>query len=75
VIGPAACGPLEIIDDGQTGLLFVPGSAEDLAEALRRLYDDPDGAAKIAQAGREKAERCFSNEKQFAALSALLKEV
>ncbi len=31
----------EIVEDGVTGLMFEPGSAEACAQALQRLIDDP----------------------------------
>lgn len=74
-VATGACGPMEIIDDGVTGLLFSPQDAEDLSRALRRLHDDPAASAAMALAGKAKAEACFSNTKQFAALTSLLGEL
>ncbi|MDZ7641595.1 MAG: glycosyltransferase family 4 protein [Desulfurivibrio sp.] len=42
VIGSAAGGVPEIIEDGVSGFLFESGNARDLAERLRELQDNPD---------------------------------
>jgi glycosyltransferase involved in cell wall biosynthesis len=43
----------------ETGLLFPPGDARELAGALRRLYDDPPLRRRLGAAAREfVAERC-----------------
>lgn len=42
----------EIITDGENGLLFEPGSAEELSEALVRLLTQPDLAGALGSAAR-----------------------
>ncbi|WP_425844462.1 glycosyltransferase [Agrococcus sp. TSP3-2-1] len=41
LVATAAGGPLELVDDGETGLLVEPGDVGALAAALRRLVDEP----------------------------------
>lgn len=41
LVATAAGGPLELVDDGETGLLVAPGDVGALAAALRRLVDEP----------------------------------
>ena len=48
VIASAAGGALEIVDDGETGLLVPSDAPELLATALRKLFDDPAGAQRMA---------------------------
>jgi glycosyltransferase involved in cell wall biosynthesis len=60
VIAAAAGGPLEIIQDGQSGLLVKPDDAEALAAALVRLAGDPGLRHDIAEEGRRRAEALFS---------------
>lgn len=55
VIAARAGGPSEVIDDGVNGVLFTPGSVEDLADAISRLYFDSDLRGRISAAGRERA--------------------
>jgi phosphatidylinositol alpha-1,6-mannosyltransferase len=58
VIGTTENGGEDAIDDGVTGLL-VPQShiAEELPRAILRLLRDPELAARMGAAGREKASR------------------
>ena len=42
VLAARAGGPAELIVDGQTGVLYAMGDADDLATAMRRLADDPE---------------------------------
>ena len=68
VIGSNAGGVPEIIDQQQTGLLFTPGDATSLAEALSVYYGDPQLRQTIATRGREKADRLFADESHFEAV-------
>ena len=65
VIGSDEGGVPEIIDDGETGLLFETWNAKALADAIRRLYQDDNYRAKLARAGQLKARRKFNLEKQY----------
>jgi len=50
-------GPLpELVVEGETGLLFRPGDAEDLARCLRRLLDDAALARRLGAAARRAVE-------------------
>ncbi len=60
VIGSRAGGVPEIIEHEQSGLLFEPESAESLADCLQRLAGDAELRRRLALAGRERAERLFS---------------
>ena len=51
-----AGGPLEVVEDGRTGLVREP-SGEALADALAWLRDHRDEAAAFGRTGREVAER------------------
>ena len=54
VVAPAAGGPLDIVADGQTGILVPPGEAGALAAAVARLAADPALRAAQGRAGRER---------------------
>jgi len=72
VIGTNNAGPLEIIDDNKTGLLFEKNSSESLAEKIELLLNDKELKSRLAEAGREKAECVFESEKQFEKLERKL---
>jgi len=57
VIASDIPGYRDVLRDGRDGLLFAPGDALALAEALRALALDPAGRARMAAAARERAER------------------
>jgi glycosyltransferase involved in cell wall biosynthesis len=73
VIGSAAGGVPEIIDDGETGLLFETRNADSLYAALRRLHDDPPLRARLAAAGQRKAAARFSLARHYDELEAVLR--
>lgn len=50
-------GLAESVIDGETGLLFEPGDAEELADRIEQLLDAPSVAARMGPAARERVER------------------
>lgn len=48
------------VRDGETGLLFEPGNAADLAEKLDQLLDDPDLCRQLGDAGRRRFEEEYT---------------
>lgn len=61
-------GLVEIVRDGNTGLLAEPGDAGSLARAVASLLDHPEKAAALAQAGHDDAARRFSTDAYRAAI-------
>ncbi|MDX3855129.1 glycogen synthase [Streptomyces sp. AK02-01A] len=65
VVASAVGGIPEVVDDGSTGLLVpydehAPDAFESgLTETLNRVLDDPESAARMGAAGRERAVREF----------------
>lgn len=53
----------EVVVDGETGLLVQPETADDLAEKLARLLDDPAGRNQMGQCGRQRALQLFTWER------------
>lgn len=51
-------GLCEAVLDGETGLLFGPGDAIALADALGRVLDSPELAKRLGRGGR----RCCEGE-------------
>ncbi len=52
-------GIFELITPGQTGLLARPADPESMADALEALYNDPDSARRMADAGRQRVLEFF----------------
>lgn len=75
VIGTNNGGPLEIIDDGETGLLFEKDSSESLARKIEMLYEDAALKTSLAEAGKRKAEAQFDSAGQFEKLAELLESL
>ena len=72
VIGSDSGGVLEIIDDGETGLLFANGESASLAKAIMRCRTDERLRHVLAEAGMRKAQTAFSSTAQFEKLGKLL---
>ncbi len=60
VVASRSGGIPEIVTDGETGLLCDRGGGGGLAEALERILNDPDTAARLGKAGGERARDLFS---------------
>ena len=57
MIGTDNCGVADAVEDGVTGLVVSQKNvAEALPQALLELLEDPDKAAKMGEAGRERAQ-------------------
>jgi glycosyltransferase involved in cell wall biosynthesis len=57
VVASAAGGLVEAVEQGITGFLVTDG---DFASPVRRLLEDPELAARMGRAGRERVEREYS---------------
>ena len=55
----------EMISDGETGLLFEPGSEPGLRETLGRLLRNPGLAEEMGRKARERVEREFDGETHY----------
>jgi len=72
VVAPASGGPLEIVEDGVTGLLYSPGDAAQAAAQVIRLLDDRGLAQRLGRAGRLAVEQRFVVTTHVAALERAL---
>ena len=52
VVAAAAAGPMSLVTPGETGLLVPLEDAPALATSIRTLIDNPELAARLAEAGR-----------------------
>ena len=62
VIATRCGGPMEIIDDLQTGVLVSPNDAGGLGGGHQIAVVEPESASHIANRGREKAQAAYSVE-------------
>jgi glycosyltransferase involved in cell wall biosynthesis len=62
VIGARATGIVDVVVDGETGLLFPIGDARALAEAVAKLMSDKGLASRLGLAGQEQVKRDFRQE-------------
>lgn len=62
VIASRLGGLAELIESGRTGLLVPPGDAGELAEAIRAMARDPEGARAMGEAARAEVETRYTPE-------------
>lgn len=74
IIGTNIGGTPEMIEHKQTGLLFEPGNAEELAAHIEDLYLHPDRAADYSRAARQQVETRFSLRKTVNDIQSLYLE-
>ena len=72
VVGTDCGGVPEIIKHGETGLLFKPDDADDLAKKLQLLIEDKDYRMRLTNAGKLDADVRFSEEQHFDRLQNIL---
>ncbi len=75
VIGCAAGGMLEVIEDGVSGLLATPGDAVSLMTALERLVTDNDLRTELGNNGRIRYEQNFTATVMARKMEAFLLEM
>jgi len=75
VVTTRATGAVDSILDGVTGILVPPGDPKALADALQRLLEDPELAARMGRAGRERVVRDFRPEAIWEALGTLYRDL
>jgi glycosyltransferase involved in cell wall biosynthesis len=73
VIAAGHGGPLEYINDGESGLLVAPQAPQELARAIDAVLSDAELHARLAAAGRSSARR-FTLEAMLEGYEAVLGE-
>jgi glycosyltransferase involved in cell wall biosynthesis len=71
VIATRAGGAMEIIQEGESGMLVTPGSISELCTALERLLADPHVTERLSRDGRRRAEM-FSLDALFQGISTAI---
>ncbi len=75
VIAPREGGPLEIVADGESGLLVPPRDPDALAAAIVSLVGDPARRAAMARAARARVAAVFDIRQNARAVEAVLNDV
>jgi len=75
VIGSAASGNLDLIADGQDGLLVAPMDPRAWARAIEDLLQHPERAAQLGAAARRTARETFSLDRTIAGTRSLYQEI
>jgi glycosyltransferase involved in cell wall biosynthesis len=75
VIGVAAGGVPEMIDDQITGLLVPPKDASKMAEAILWLIHHPEQAARMGEVAQQKAKERFSIEHHVSSVQQLYQKI
>jgi glycosyltransferase involved in cell wall biosynthesis len=65
VIASTIGGLVDIVEDGETGILVPPAESEPLAQAIVELAEDPERARRLGDAGRRQALARFSHERSL----------
>jgi len=72
VIVSDAGGLVEVVTDGDTGLVFPAEGSDRLAEAIIRVLSERQSAARLGEAGRKRVQERFSADRQVQALRGVL---
>lgn len=75
VVAPRITGIPELVEDGGSGLLYTPGSKEQLAAAIESLLADPELRNRCAEAGRQTVVRHFNLDVESARLAEIMTSV
>jgi glycosyltransferase involved in cell wall biosynthesis len=76
VIATNAGGPLDIIQDGVSGILVPPGDRRALAGAIQQVMTGPpERCVSMRESARERVIRCFSAESTTAAIESVYRSL
>ena len=75
VVATPTGGTLEILADGKNGLLFAPGDAEDLAQKIISLADDPNLRRRLALVGQQTIKENFTITKMLDEIEGYLQKI
>jgi glycosyltransferase involved in cell wall biosynthesis len=72
VLAPAITGIPELVQDGENGFLYRPGSLEDFIAKVELVHDSEAALGPLCQAARQHVLRGFNREKNLAAFCDLI---
>ena len=74
VVGSRIGGIPELVRDGETGVSFEPGNADDLREKIQTLLNDRERIVEMGKNARKFVETEFNQEKHYGGLMAIYKK-
>ena len=74
-VASSSDGVLDIVTDGENGLLVPPKNSPELAAALTRLIDDPSLRSRLGRAARQRVQEKFERAAQLDRLESIYDEV
>jgi glycosyltransferase involved in cell wall biosynthesis len=75
LIAPREGGPLELVVDGESGLLVPPRDPDALADAIVQLLADPERRRAMGRAARARVDAAFDIRHHVRAMEALFEEI
>ena len=75
VVATPKGGTIEILTDGENGLLFTPGNPEDLARKITTLVENPVLRKKLADSGQQTVMERFTTARMMDEIENYLHEV
>ena len=75
VIASAAGGPLEVVVEGETGLLVPPSAPYALAGAMLRVIHSPEMARAMGLKGRQRVQEMFSIDRHVEQVEQIYREI
>ena len=65
----------EIVEDGVTGLLFDPKNSKQIADCIRKLYEDPELCMRLGKQGRKMCETVCSPQRHWKNFMSIYEEI
>lgn len=65
----------EIVEDGVTGLLFDPKNSKQIADCIRKLYEDPELCMRLGKQGRKMCETVYSPQRHWKNFMSIYEEI
>ena len=75
VVAAAHGGPLEVIRDGENGLLFPPNDPAALAVAIIQMAQEPEWRDRISRAARDEIVRNYDADRYTERIIELYQEI
>jgi len=75
VVSSRLAGVPEVVIDGETGYMTEPGNADDIANAVEKIFNDKDGYKRMAMNARKLMEDKFDKKHQFTAFAEFFRKI